>query len=97
MLRKGRPGTGLSLLASLLPASRSKGWAQTDRSIPAAVDVGKQLALKKERFLKGAVQEKEKEIVGWRSTITRGQRVANARQRGDSMQCLLKKNNQKRY
>jgi len=57
---KGRPGTGLSLLASLRPASHSAGWAQTDRSIPAAADVGKQLALKKKRFLKRAVQEKGK-------------------------------------
>jgi hypothetical protein len=63
MLRKGRPGTGLSLLASLRPASRSEGWAQTDRSIPAAVDVGKQLALKKKRFLKGAAQEKERRLL----------------------------------
>jgi hypothetical protein len=49
---------------------RSEGWAQTDRSIPAAVGVNKQLILPK-RFLTSVVQEKEKEIVGRRSTITK--------------------------
>ncbi|MFN7259378.1 MAG: hypothetical protein ACK5TU_05730 [Cyclobacteriaceae bacterium] len=49
---------------------RSEGWAQTDRSIPAAVDVNKQLILPK-RFLKSVVQEKEKVIVGRRPTITK--------------------------
>ncbi|MCA4895796.1 MAG: hypothetical protein ING84_12410 [Cytophagales bacterium] len=38
---------------------RSEGWAQTDRSIPAAVDGNNQLILPK-RFVKSFVQEKEK-------------------------------------
>ena len=49
---------------------RSEGWAQTDRSIPAAADVNSQLILPK-RFLKSVVQEKGKGIVGGRPTITK--------------------------
>jgi hypothetical protein len=41
---------------------RSGGWAQTDRSIPAAVDVNKQLILPK-RFVKSVVQEKERRLL----------------------------------
>ena len=48
---------------------RSEGWAQTDRSIPAAFDINKQLILPK-RFVKSVVQEKGKGIVGRRPTIT---------------------------
>jgi hypothetical protein len=41
---------------------RSEGWAQTDRSIPAAADVSSQLILPK-RFVKSVVQEKERRLL----------------------------------
>jgi hypothetical protein len=58
--------------SSTRQSKRSEGWAQTDRSIPAAVDVNKQLCLVKGKIFKRCCARKREEIVGWRSTITRG-------------------------